>query len=111
MAYGSILQIHVVETEVGKKVNPNTGKPNEWKVARCNVLADDGEEVVTVGRFRVPRELEAVAVKGKYRCSFALGVPDWGQDKGDIDAIITQLTPLEPRMPRMAAPAPAPKAQ
>ncbi|HYP84393.1 hypothetical protein [Variovorax sp.] len=103
MAHGSILQILVIEEEEGKKVNPATGKPNKWKVARGCVL-DDAGEVVTVGRFRVPRAMEETIAKGTFRCAFALGVPDWGDDKGDIAAVITALSPV-----RAAAPQPAGK--
>eukprot|EP00456_Euglypha_rotunda_P056806 TRINITY_DN4677_c0_g2_i3.p6 TRINITY_DN4677_c0_g2~~TRINITY_DN4677_c0_g2_i3.p6 ORF type:complete len:107 (-),score=26.31 TRINITY_DN4677_c0_g2_i3:1592-1912(-) len=104
MSHGSILQILILEEETGKKINPATGKPNTWKVARGHVL-DDAGEIITMGRWRVPRALSETVSKGTFRCSFALGVPDWGDEKGDIGAVITALTPHERKQP------PQPQAQ
>ncbi|MFV0678271.1 hypothetical protein [Variovorax sp. tm] len=111
MANGNILQILLVEEETAKKINPATGLPNKWKVARCNILDETGE-VVNVGRYRIPKSLEEVAVKGTYVPTFALGVPDWGDTKGDVGPIITSLAPYQRRSvvsPSVAAQ--APKAQ
>lgn len=103
MSHGSILQILILEEETGKKINPATGKPNTWKVARGHVL-DDAGEIITMGRWRVPRALSETVSKGTFRCSFALGVPDWGDEKGDIGPVITALVPHERKQPPQPAP-------
>lgn len=108
MSFSSVLQVLVVEEQTAKKVNPETGVPNKWKVARCALL-DDGGEVVTVGRLRVPRDLSETIAKGTYRATFALGVLDYGDSKGDIMAMLTALSPYQPRPigSGVAAPSPA----
>lgn len=110
MAHGNILQVLLVEEETAKKINPATGLPNKWKVARCNILDETGE-VVNVGRYRIPKPLEEVAIKGIYVPTFALGVPDWGDTKGDVGPVITALTPYQRRNPPVPAPAAQPAKQ
>ncbi len=103
MAFTSTIQILKVSEELSKKLNPDTGKPYVSHIARTALINDDGE-LETVGRLRVPRELVDVAKVGVFRAGFALRVPDYGADKGDVVAVLTSLTPVPPA--RTAAPAP-----
>lgn len=107
MALTSTIQILKVSEELSKKLNPDTGKPYVSHVARTALINDDGE-LETVGRLRVPRELVDVAKVGTYRASFALRVPDYGPDKGDVVSVLTGLVPVS--QTRAAASAAAPKA-
>lgn len=108
MAYTSTIQILKVGVELSKKLNPDTGKPYETHIARTALINDDGE-LETVGRLRVPRELVDVAKVGTYRASFALRVPDYGPDKGDVTSVLTGLVPVQ-QTRTAAAPAASPKA-
>lgn len=108
MAFTSTIQILKVSEELSKKLNPDTGKPYVSHIARTALINDDGE-LETVGRLRVPRELVDVAKVGTYRAGFALRVPDYGPDKGDVVSVLTSLTPL-PSAQRAAAPATPSKA-
>lgn len=107
MAFTSTIQILKTESIFSRKIDPSTQKPYEFKVARVALINDDGE-LETVGRLRVPRELEEVVVKGIFRATFALQVPDYGDNKGDVVSVLTGLVPVPPA--RSAAPAPAPAA-
>lgn len=104
MTYTSTIQILKVSEELSKKLNPDTGKPYVSHIARTALLNDDGE-LETVGRLRVPRDLVEVAKVGTYRASFALRVPDYGPDKGDVVSMLTGLVPINPS--RASAPASA----
>lgn len=103
----STIQILKVTEELSKKLNPDTGKPYVSHIARTALINNNGE-LETVGRLRVPRDLVDVATVGTFRAGFALRVPDYGPDKGDVVSVLTSLTPLPPQ--RSAAPAPAAKA-
>lgn len=104
MQLTSTIQILKVSEELSKKLNPETGKPYVSHIARTALINDDGE-LETVGRLRVPRDLVDVAKVGTYRAGFALRVPDYGPDKGDVVSVLTSLVPVPPARP--AAPAPA----
>jgi hypothetical protein len=90
MQMSSTLQILTVETTDSKTVDTVTGKPFQRVAARCILLGDAGE-VVTVGRLRVPKSLQAQVKPGTFRAAFALKVPDFGDNKGDIVAELTSL--------------------
>lgn len=105
MKFSSTVQVLLVETTQSKKLNPDTGKPYEQCAARCILLGDNGKDVVTVGRLRVPPALREVVKPGVFRADFALQVPDYGENKGDIVALLTGLVPA-PATP--AAPAQSP---
>lgn len=101
--FSSIIQILLIEKQLTKKLNPETNKPYEIPYARCILLDQDGA-VVTVGRLKIPRNLEAAVKLGTFRADFSLVVPDYGDDKGDI---VSQLTGLSPATVKRASPAPA----
>jgi len=102
MQLTSTIQILKVSEEFSKKLNPETGKPYVSHIARTALINDDGE-LETVGRLRVPRDLVDVAKVGTYRAGFALRVPDYGPDKGDVVSVLTSLVPVPPARPAPAA--------
>lgn len=107
MNFSSTIQVLKIETTDTKTINPETGKPFQRTAARAILLDDDGS-VVTVGRLPVPRPLVDQVKTGTFRATFALQVPDWGDNKGDIVAVLTGLSPVQVRgAAPAAAPAPA----
>lgn len=95
----SRLNILAVENE--DRVSKLKGTTYRHFVARAVVMADDGT-VITVGALRSSQVLPALrdTVKvGSFRCGFSVMVPDWGDDKGDIVSILTELTPDVVRAP------------
>lgn len=100
--FSSRIQVLTVENEDRK--SKRTGNEYKHFVARAILLADDGE-VVTVGALRVPPSLREQVKVGTFRASFSLQVPDYGDDKGDIVAVLTQLVPEQ--LAKAAANAPA----
>lgn len=103
--FSSILQVLLVEKTLTKKLNPETGKPYEIPYGRCVLLDQDGA-VVTVGRLKIPRELESQVKVGTFNADFALRVPDYGDDKGDIVAQLTALRAIAPNAFKAVAVAP-----
>ena len=96
--FSSTVQILAVENEI--KVSKRTGKEFQHFAARA-ILLDDAGGVVTVGALRTRDEkLQKLCQVGRFRAGFTLMVPDYGDDKGDIVAVLTSLTPI-------GAPAPA----
>ncbi len=91
--FANIIEIILVEDKVGKTPNKQTGKLPEWKEARA-ILRKENGEVADVGRMRVPRDLEGQVTTGMFTCTFGLSVAGYGDDKGDIAAVITSLTPV-----------------
>lgn len=89
MNFSSRLQILLVE-KTDTKFKDADGNVVQRVAARAVLLADDGN-VVTVGRLRVPKSLADKVKTGTFRASFALTVPDYGDDKGDIVATLTGL--------------------
>lgn len=102
--FASLVEVLTVEKQEGK-VRADGTKP-VWSVARCVVFGQDFRDVVTVGRLRIPKALEETVKPGKFTASFSLGVPDWGDNKGDI---IAQLVGLVPAPPVASAAASTPK--
>lgn len=88
--FSSRVQILTIENETRK--SKRTGADYEHFVARSILLADDGA-VVTVGTLRVPPALREGLAVGTYRASFSLQVPDFGDNKGEIQAVLTALVP------------------
>lgn len=103
--FSSTVRILTVESE--ERVS---GKGNKYShfAARAILLADDAETVITVGALRTRDEaLQKQCVPGLFRATFALQVPDWGDNKGDICAVLTHLTPVAPSQVRRPTPAAA----
>lgn len=89
-SFSSIIQILVLETRDTGFKDKVTGEAVMRSDARCILFNDDGS-VNTVGRLRVPKPLVPVAKVGTFRGGFAMQVPDWGDNKGDIVAVLTHL--------------------
>lgn len=102
--FSSMIQVFTVENE--EKTSARTGNKYTHFAARCALLDDSGQ-IVNVGALRVPPAMRDQVKVGAFRAGFALQVPDWGDQKGDIVAVLTDLTPIQTRG---AAPAPAAKA-
>lgn len=92
--FASFLRVLIVEDKKGSKPRPD-GTVASWQVARCIVAKDQKfSEVVTVGALRVPKSLEGQVKPGDFTASFSLGVPDWGDQKGEIVSMLAGLTPI-----------------
>jgi len=102
MQLSSRVQVLTVETTDSKTIDAATGQPFKRVAARC-ILLGDADEVVTVGRLRVPKSLVPQVKQGTFRASFALRVPDYGDNKGDIVAELVSLVE-EPAKRNAAAP-------
>lgn len=90
--FSSTIQILAVENE--EKTSKRTGSKYQHFAARSILLSDDGE-VITVGALRTRNEeLQKQCKPGTYRATFTLQVPDYGDNKGDIVAELTALTPI-----------------
>lgn len=95
MSYASFMEIILIEDKVSKKPNPQ-GVLSQWKEARAIVRKEDGS-VQTVGMFRVPKDLEPTVAVGLYQVGFTLGVQDYGDNAGRIQAQFVSLTPVDPK--------------
>lgn len=107
MAHSSTIQVLKVEKETRK--SKRTGNEYEHFAARCIVLTDDGD-VQTVGvitsRGCAPEVREKVK-PGTFRAVFALQVSDFGENKGEIVSMLTDLAPVQLRKPAQAGAASA----
>lgn len=106
-AYASLMEIILIEDKVGKKPNAQGVMP-QWKEARAIVRKDDGS-VATVGMFRIPAVLEGQVGLGLYTVGFTLGVQDYGDNAGRIQAQFISLTPVDPKLVFKSAAASASK--
>lgn len=98
-----VLKINPVESGISKKTN----QPWERHTAEC-LLLDDLGGVECVGRLVIPPTLREGLALGTFRASFALVVPTFGDQKGDITARLTGLQPAPVRTgPAPTASAPA----
>lgn len=102
--FSSMIQVFTIENE--EKTSARTGNKYQHFAARCALLDDSGA-VVNVGALRVPPAMRDQVKIGTFRAGFALQVPDWGDQKGDIVAVLTDLSPVPVRA---ASPAAAPRA-
>lgn len=94
-AYASLMEIILIEDKVAKKPNAQ-GVLSQWKEARAIVRKENGD-VATVGMFRVPAALEGQVGLGLYTVGFTLGVQDYGDNAGRIQAQFVSLTPVDPK--------------
>jgi len=94
MSFTSTIQVLKVENEL--RTSKRTGKDYAYFAARCITLTDDGQ-VDNVGVIRsdlVSPELRDQIRPGTFRATFALKVPDYGENKGDLVAMVTGLVPV-----------------
>lgn len=95
MSFSSTIQVLKVENE--ERTSKRTGNAYNHFAARVILLTDDGE-VDTVGVInsrRITPELRDSMKLGTYRATFALKVPDFGEDKGDVICMLTGLVPVQ----------------
>ncbi len=98
--FSSTIQILTVENEDRK--SKRTG--NDYKHFVCRaILLDDSGQVITVGALPVRNDaLREQCKPGVFRAGFALQVPDYGDAKGDIQAVLVSLTPVIKTVPKPA---------
>jgi hypothetical protein len=100
MAFASKLRIFKLD-EVAKGTSAKTGKAWERHTAQCALITDNGD-LEKVGVLDIPPALREKAKPGDYRGVFALTTREFGDRRGLIEAILTDL------IPDMAKPGPAP---
>lgn len=101
--FSSVIQVLSIENE--ERVSKSKGTKYQHFAARCILLSDEGE-VITVGSLtgrRVPPELRDSLKVGTHRAHFALKVPDYGDDKGEIVSVLTGLTAVVKQAPTVAS--------
>lgn len=103
MSFSSTVQVLKVN-EVERGVSKKTGQPWERHTAECLLLSDTGE-IECVGRLVIPEPLRSTVAVGTFRASFALVVPTFGDQKGDITARLTGLVPVNAKATSRPAPA------
>lgn len=94
----STVRVLTVESEERKRKD---GTAYIARKATCILLNDDGTPA-NVGAIRsrlLPAEFWDKLTPGDYRAVFGLHVPDWGDDKGDLVPVVTELTPVQLRKP------------
>lgn len=94
--FASLMEIILIEEKTGKTPNKQTGVLPVWKEARAIVRKENGE-VATVGMFRIPASLEGQVGLGLFSVGFTLGVRDYGDNAGRIEAQFVSLTPVDPK--------------
>jgi len=94
MSFSSTIQILKVN-EVEKGIAKKTGQPWERHTAECMLLADDGS-IDCVGRLVIPTAMRETVAVGIFRAGFALVVPTFGDQQGQITARLTSLLPVAP---------------
>lgn len=92
MSFSSTVQVLKIN-EVEKGISAKTQKAWERHTAEC-MLLDDSGAIECVGRLVIPPALRESLTVGTFRASFALVVPTFGDQKGDISARLTGLVPV-----------------
>lgn len=101
-------RINVLAVENEERTSKRTNNKYTHFKASCIVL-DDAGGVITVGALRsdqiVPelRDQLKPGVTGLFRVGYGLRVPDFGEQKGDVVAMVVQLTPEKPAPAAKAA--------
>lgn len=101
MSFSSTVQVLKVN-EVEKGISKKTGQPWERHTAECCLLGDDGA-IECVGRLSIPTALRGEVKVGTFRAGFALQVPTFGDQKGDITARLTSLSAVPVRSSAVSA--------
>lgn len=91
MAFTSTIQIFKLD-EIKSGIGKN-GKPYEIRTAQCGLLTDEGG-VEQVGVLDIPESLKEKAKPGRFRGVFALQAAQFGDQRGRIRAVLTDLTPV-----------------
>jgi hypothetical protein len=101
MTFSSTIQILKVDKPEEKK-SPKDGSMYTVYTAQTALLDDNGE-LLKVGRMKIPEDMREKVKVGIFRASFSLGVAQWGQSKGDIVALLTDLSPVQVKRTAPAA--------
>jgi hypothetical protein len=91
-------KIQVLKVDVLKGNSKKTNLPFEIHTAECILLNDDGS-VNQVGKLRIPQSLRESCVPGTFSAGFSLGVSNYGDTRGLVEAQLASLTPLVKSMP------------
>lgn len=100
MSFSSTLQILKVN-EVERGISKKTGQAWERHTAECMLLADDGS-IDCVGRLVIPTAMRESIQVGTFRAGFALVVPTFGDQQGQITARLASLLPMVAIAPKSA---------
>lgn len=92
MSFVSIIKVLKVN-EVVKGVS-KAGNAYERHSAECCLLDDKGA-IECVGRLVIPKDLIESVKVGDFSAGFTLRVPSFGDRKGDIEAALVSLSPLQ----------------
>ncbi len=101
MSFSSTIQVLKIN-EVEKGISKKTGQPWERHTAECMLLSDDGS-IDCVGRLVIPTVMRESIQVGTFRAGFALVVPTFGDQQGQITARLTSLLPMAPVTSKPAA--------
>jgi hypothetical protein len=93
MTFSSTVQVLKVNEQEGG-ISKKTGQPWTRDTAECMLLQDDGS-IECVGRLSIPKAMVGTVGVGTFRASFALVVPTFGDQKGEITARLTGLVPVQ----------------
>jgi hypothetical protein len=91
MAFASKIRIFKLD-EVVKGISTKTQKPWERHTAQCALMNDKGE-LEKVGVLDIPPTLREKAKPGDFRGVFALTTREFGDRRGLIEAVLTDLMP------------------
>lgn len=101
-------RLNVLRVENEERTSKRTGKEYTHFKASCIVLDDEGH-AITVGALRsdqiIPelRDQLKPGVTGVFRVSYGLRVPDFGDNKGDVMAMVVGLVPEKQSAPTAPA--------
>lgn len=100
MSFSSTIQILKVDEPV-EKTSPKDQSKYMVYTAQTALLDDNGE-LQKVGRLRIPEGMREKVKVGTFRAAFSLEVAQWGLNKGDVIASLTDLTPVAPNQLKRA---------
>lgn len=87
-----VIQILKVDTP-DEKISPKDGSKYTIRTAQTALFDDDGV-LSKVGRLRIPEAMADSVKVGMFRATLSLDVASWGQNKGDIVAMLVGLVPI-----------------
>lgn len=104
MSFSSTIQVLKVDEPV-EKISPKDQSKYTIFTAQTALLDDKGE-LQKVGRLRIPENMREKVKVGIFRAAFSLEVAQWGLNKGDVIASLTDLVELPPSSLRRGPAAP-----
>lgn len=96
--------IQVLKVDDPEKIKLRDGTEFIAYGAQCALLTDSGD-VHKVGKLRIPEHMVGKVQVGLFRAAFGLEVAQWGKNKGEIIAALTDLqsAPVRKASPSAAA--------